>query len=417
MPFCGPAPRLLIKCRLVHNLLLECFLKGDPHKIAIKEDISCSKMTYGEMYAAIREANAAMQLAGVSKGDIVLICLPDCPELLVHAVAVWQLGGTVTVINPYFSADEIEKRRNLVSAKWMITRSNWKSSCRSDYHEGDMQAVLTEVSTKTRFSLQAKMVEAAKVDVALVVTERKPDTSELVATPFTHYNVSAAIQMMGDTLVFQRRPPGQLFLVCFPLWSASGLLLSLHGLCSQYQLVVRDRLDISSLRGLLQKYKITMLTAPVETLTFLNESEISEDLLDSITVICTASNHQKVNTENSLLQKVDSAIVVYALPECLSWPFVSLEIPASKEMIPVLVAPNFECKILDPRGVECRMDVTGNVYVRGPACASTYLSGEPIADEYGWIKTGISAEYSEKDMCLFFALPSEQGNDAHAKSL
>ncbi|KFD68768.1 hypothetical protein M514_02756, partial [Trichuris suis] len=375
-------------------------------------------MTYGDMYKAIREANFEMHSAGVNKGDVVVILLPDSSHLLVYAVAVWQLGGIVTIISPCLSADEIEKRIRLVNAKWIISGNNWKCTFRTE-DEGEKQTVLTNVSTKAYFTLQTRNVEieqpskpgtstsdllVAKVDLALIMIDQRPRTFELVAIPFTHYNVSSAIQMLGDTLVFQKRPPGELFLVCFPLWTASGLLLALHALCSHYHVVVRDCFEMHSLSNLLRKYKINILTAPVEMLAFLDENEVRENKLNSATMVCAASNHQMAQKATSVLRKLDSTVIVFSMSECLSWPFVSLEIPTNEaDRTPVLVAPNFECKITDPYMVECYAEITGDIYVRGPACASTYFSGEPLSDQYGWIRTGIHGEYSEKDMCVYFS--------------
>ncbi|CDW56782.1 AMP-binding domain containing protein [Trichuris trichiura] len=322
-------------------------------------------MTYGDMYKAIHEANFDIHSAGMSKGDVVAIFIPDSSHLLVYAVAVWQLGGIVTVIDPYLSA-------------------------------------------------------VAKVDLALVVIDQRSKTSELAAIPFTHYNVTAAIQMLGDTLVFQKRPPGELFLLCFPLWTALGLLLALHALCSHYHIILRDRFETHSLRNLLGKYKINILTAPLEMLTFLDENDVGENKLNSVTMVCTSSNYQSAQKVNSVLRDLDSTIVVFSMSECLSWPFVSLEIPKNKaDRTPVLVAPNFECKITDPHEVECHAEVTGDIYVRGPACATTYLSGESLADQYGWIKTNMRGEHSEEDMCLYLspATNPEEGKHADFSSL
>ncbi|KHJ44969.1 hypothetical protein D918_04780 [Trichuris suis] len=155
-------------------------------------------------------------------------------------------------------------------------------------------------------------------------------------------------------------------------------------------------------------------------LAFLDENEVRENKLNSATMVCAASNHQMAQKATSVLRKLDSTVIVFSMSECLSWPFVSLEIPTNEaDRTPVLVAPNFECKITDPHMVECYAEITGDIYVRGPACASTYFSGEPLSDQYGWIRTGIHGEYSEKDMCVYFSPDNdpEKGMPADVSSL
>ena len=65
-----------------------------------------TELTYAEVAArtdAIAEQFAA---AGVRRGDVVAVMLPNQVELLLGLMAAWRLGAAATPVNPVFTANE-----------------------------------------------------------------------------------------------------------------------------------------------------------------------------------------------------------------------------------------------------------------------------------------------------------------------
>lgn len=75
-------------------------------------DMACldfldSKMTYGEVLQAARQAARGLQDLGITKGRRVGLCLPNTPYYVIGYFATMIAGGTVVNFNPLYTEDEI----------------------------------------------------------------------------------------------------------------------------------------------------------------------------------------------------------------------------------------------------------------------------------------------------------------------
>ncbi|MFQ5460819.1 MAG: AMP-binding protein [Anaerolineae bacterium] len=56
--------------------------------------------TYSELDARVARAAGALQRTGVIQGDVVALVLPNCPALVVGAIAAMRLGAIALVVDP-----------------------------------------------------------------------------------------------------------------------------------------------------------------------------------------------------------------------------------------------------------------------------------------------------------------------------
>ena len=74
-------------------------------------------LTYRMWADGVRRVAASLAKRGLRKGDVVAIYSANCPDYALAFHAVSLLGGTVTTINPMYTADELEKQMKDAGAK------------------------------------------------------------------------------------------------------------------------------------------------------------------------------------------------------------------------------------------------------------------------------------------------------------
>jgi acyl-CoA synthetase (AMP-forming)/AMP-acid ligase II len=78
-------------------------------------------VSYGELSRAVRRAAAGLAERGFRKGDVFAIFSPNLPEYTIAFLAVAELGGINTTINPVYTADELAHQLNDAGAKYLLT--------------------------------------------------------------------------------------------------------------------------------------------------------------------------------------------------------------------------------------------------------------------------------------------------------
>ena len=77
--------------------------------------------TYGELYEEVCRCAHALQSLGISKGDRVVLYLPNIPELAITVLACARIGAIHSVIFGGFSSNSIYERVNDCGAKLIVT--------------------------------------------------------------------------------------------------------------------------------------------------------------------------------------------------------------------------------------------------------------------------------------------------------
>ena len=64
------------------------------------------ELTYAEVARRVDAVAEQFAAAGVGRGDVVAVMLPNQVELLLGLMAAWRLGAAATPVNPVFTANE-----------------------------------------------------------------------------------------------------------------------------------------------------------------------------------------------------------------------------------------------------------------------------------------------------------------------
>ena len=89
-------------------------------------DLNCldflgQTMTYGEVWATVRQAARGLQDLGIQKGDRIGLCLPNSPYYVIAHYATLLIGATVVNFNPLYTDEEITNQINDSSIVLMFT--------------------------------------------------------------------------------------------------------------------------------------------------------------------------------------------------------------------------------------------------------------------------------------------------------
>ncbi len=79
------------------------------------------QLSYNELRVQVDRLVVGFAAHGMSKGDVLAICLPNLPEIAVAIYAATTLGAVVTTINPLYIAEELERQLVDANAKYLLT--------------------------------------------------------------------------------------------------------------------------------------------------------------------------------------------------------------------------------------------------------------------------------------------------------
>jgi long-chain acyl-CoA synthetase len=79
------------------------------------------ELTYAEVARRVNALAGQFAAAGVGRGDVVAVMLPNRVELLLGLMAAWRLGAAATPVNPVFTANEAGYKIADSGAKLLLT--------------------------------------------------------------------------------------------------------------------------------------------------------------------------------------------------------------------------------------------------------------------------------------------------------
>ncbi len=79
------------------------------------------KSSYSEFLADIDRTAAAFTARGVQAGDVMTVCLPNCPQALFAFYALNKIGAIASMIHPLSVSEEIRVFLDISASRWVLT--------------------------------------------------------------------------------------------------------------------------------------------------------------------------------------------------------------------------------------------------------------------------------------------------------
>nr|XP_006819574.1 PREDICTED: 4-coumarate--CoA ligase 1-like [Saccoglossus kowalevskii] len=92
--------------------------------VAMVEGVSNKSYTYRQLKDLVHRCGSGLSKAGFQQGDVCALFKPNMPEYFISFYSVAAIGGTITTVNPLYSADEFMHQLNDCKATWIVTSTD-----------------------------------------------------------------------------------------------------------------------------------------------------------------------------------------------------------------------------------------------------------------------------------------------------
>ncbi len=383
-------------------------------KPALIDGLTGRTMTYGELGALVRRAAAGFAERGMKKGDVLAIFSPNLLEYAVVFYAVISLGGTVSTINPLYTAAELSRQLKDARAKFLFTIPQLVDRAAEAGQGTCVQEIFVagEAEGATPFSsllASTGCVPEVKIDpredlAALPYSSGTTGTAKGVM--LTHYNLVANLCQMN---VAESVREQDILIGVLPFFHIYGMNVILNaGLYKGTTLVILPRFELEQFLETLQRYEITRahLVPPI-ILALAKHPVVDRYDLSKLELIMSGAAPLGADLAAACCERLGCVIKQgYGLTETGPVSHMCSEIP--EEIKPGSVGPvvsNTECKIVDlETGEVLGPNREGEIYTRGPQVMKGYFNRQDATsgaiDSEGWFRTGDIA-YADEDGHFF----------------
>ncbi|GAA1096142.1 class I adenylate-forming enzyme family protein [Tsukamurella spumae] len=329
---------------------------------------------------AVTRTAAGLRAAGIRRGDVVAIRLPNTAHLVVGLFAAWRLGAAATPINPYLTPAEAGFQVRDSGAKVLITADG---------------AVFDGVPSRTPGELLTHDPESAAPvavpeDLALLIYT-SGTTGRPKGVMLDHANLTVMSEMSSAAFEFSRADHSLLIL---PLFHVNAIVVStLNPLAGGGRVTVTGRFDPRTFFDLLERTGATYFSAVPTIYTMLADlpPEVRPDTSRVRFAVCGAAPASR-----ELLDRFESRygfplIEGYGLSECTCAATCNPLDGVRKPGTVGVALPGQRIRIVDGEGREVPTGEAGEVLLAGPNTMRGYLNrpeetAKTVVD--GWLHTG-----------------------------
>jgi oxalate---CoA ligase len=384
------------------STLTELLSIGEPSRVAIAAP-GRLPLTFEQLRTQVATTIAALNHAGIGRGDRVAIVLPNGPEMASAFICVAS-GATAAPLNPAYRAQEFEFYLTDLKAKALIVASADDTPARAvakklnvtiiDLHV-DSNSMAGSFSLKSDGNVGTPASNdgiATSDDIALIL-HTSGTTSRPKIVPLTQRNVCASARNVRDTLRFSAADRG---LNIMPLFHIHGLIAGLLApLAAGSQVHCTPGFNALKFFTWMADTKPTWYSAvPTMHQTILARAANNADLIAANPLRFIRSSSASLPPQVLLaLEKVFNCPVIesYGMTEA-AHQMASNPLPDAKR-IPgsVGIAAGPKVAIMDEAGKLLPPDSVGEIVIRGENVTLGYESNPKANAEAfsnGWFRTG-----------------------------
>jgi len=352
---------------------------------------------------------SGMKKLGLGAGDKVVVCVPNCPEVLVSYSGIWKVGMIIIPVLFLLQAEEI---------KYILENSDAKAIITSHELVDKIKAAAAGVSTLKHIIVIGgkeiegtvsfeKLVEEGDKDFA-IQTMSDDDLGVILYTSGTT-GKPKGVMLSHDNLLFNAQASTKCLthvttetvsLVVLPLAHVYGLTVLLGGFILGGKGVLLRWFDTEKVLEAIQNYRVEIMTGvPTMYAYMLNHPGVEKYDLSSMEIWLCAAAPMPMEAYRAFEEKFPGKIYEgYGLTEAA--PAVSLHrdfrpIKPGSVGIPL---DNIEVKILNDDNMPLPTGEIGEICIKGPTVMKGYYNmpeetAKTIVD--GWLHTGDMGKLDE----------------------
>jgi acyl-CoA synthetase (AMP-forming)/AMP-acid ligase II len=375
-------------------------------KRALVDAATGQAISYGELADAIREVSAGLSARGVTSGDVLALCAPNCTEFAVAWYAAAWSGATVTTVNPMCTTDEISRQLLQTSARWLVTtRSLLEQKLRDamattaiaeafvigEPAEGPGSDELVPLAS-LRTGAQAPTTPASAFDVALLPTS-SGTTGLPKSVELTHANLVASLY---QTWLAHEVTADDVVIAALPLFHIYGLQITLNlPLLAGATVIVLPRFELASFLRALQDYRVTRAeVVPPVVAGLATAPDVGSYDLSALRLITSAAAPLGADLAGACAGRLGCRVKqAYGMTEASGGTHIAPDGGHDRPGSVGPALPGVECRVVDPvTGADVRPGEAGELLVRAAGVMRGYLGNQQATaatiDSEGWLHTG-----------------------------
>ncbi|KIN73046.1 AMP-binding protein [Sulfitobacter guttiformis] len=383
-------------------------LEARPDEVVLTDGTNGSAMTAAEFMAQVKQLAGGLTARGMGAGKVVALMSPNIPHYCVvfHAVA-WA-GGTITTINPTYTASEVAHQLRDSAADILITIPMFLETAQAGAKDaagqtvvvvGDAPEGIEPLSAYYGAPIEAQV--PVDLDAHSVVLPYSSGTTGLPkGVRLSHRNLVVNVDQIIENADFQKGEVAAAFLPFFHIYGMN-VLMNVH-LAGGGALVTMPRFDLELFLQISQDYKARrMWIVPPVALALAKHPIVDNYDLSNLEQIFSGAAPLGGEVSDAVGKRLNCmAVQGYGMTE-LSPVSHTTPLEKPKSGSSGVALPNTLCRIVDPTsGEDLPAGKEGELWIKGPQVMKGYLNNEKATKETltedGWLKTGDIAYIDEE---------------------
>ena len=369
-------------------------------KPAIIDGLSGRSYTYGQLTGATSKTAGGLAARGFGRGDVLAILAPNVPEYAIAFHAAASVGGTVTTINPTYTAEEVRFQLDDSGAKFLLTIPMFLETAREAAQGTGVEELFVLGNGEGATSFADLMSSEPLVDTPDI----KPD-SDVVVLPYSSgtTGLPKGVMLTHSNLVsnlaqgehFTALDEDEVIVAVLPFFHIYGMQILMNGvLYNGATTVTMPRFDLAEFLRIIQDYKVTRLyLVPPIILALAKHPMVDEYDLSSVKQVFSGAAPLGGEIEAEAAKRVGAEVVQgYGLTETSPVTHATQPGKARSGSIGFVIS-NTEVRIVDPEThVDLGKNEEGEIWIKGPQVMHGYLNNPEAThetiDDDGWLHTG-----------------------------
>jgi acyl-CoA synthetase (AMP-forming)/AMP-acid ligase II len=362
-------------------------------------------ITGERLMADVKALAGGLTGRGFGKGATVAIMAPNVPEFctLFHAVA-WA-GGTVTTVNPTYTAPELNHQLTASAATLLVTVPQLVDVAREGMTDTGVRTLAVIGEAEGAVPLDELMGSPLEAQVLVDLDEHivvLPYSSGTTGLPkgvmLTHRNLVANVDQTLPGVGIESGDVTPMFLPFFHIY---GLHFQNVYLAAGGAMITMPRFDLEQFLTLTERHRARRLwIVPPVSIALAKHPIVERFDLTSVQSVLSGAAPLGADVGEALARRLGCvALQGYGMTEMSP---VSHVVPpwAPRPGSAGVAVPGTKCRIVDPEtGADVSPGDEGELWVRGPQVMKGYLNNPEATasclDSDGWLRTGDIASIDE----------------------